>query len=134
MFYILCIILISLKTFWGFNYDFSSYRLQEQFERSWLDTHSSLYEGVHTNKQTNLLYFLKISVLFCILTMVLAHVVWIIPLQRSQSRWGRRRVGWQARRKIWGHWGFVPSYFWKNVKLEEALCVEYGPTFMKGGQ
>ena len=43
--------------------------------------------------------------------MVLAHVVWIIPLQRSQSRWGRRRVGWQARRKIRGHSGFLPLTF-----------------------
>ena len=58
-------------------------------------------------------------------------VVWIIPLQRSQSRWGRRRVGWQARRKIWGHWGFVLSYFWQIIKLEGALCVVL---FLSGNQ
>ena len=127
-------LLISLNTFWRFIKYFTTcclhYSITKIAKTSWLDTHFTLYERVYTNKQT-LLYFLKISVLFCILTMVLAHVVWIIPLQRSQSRWGRRRVGWQARRKIWGHWGFVLSYFWQIFKLEGALCVVL---FLSGNQ
>ena len=93
--------------------------------------HSFILVWTRLHEQTNFILFLKISVLFCILTMVLAHVVWIIPLQRSQSRWGRRRVGWQARRKIWGHWGFVLSYFWQIIKLEGALCVVL---FLSGNQ
>ena len=121
-------LLISLNTFWRFIKYFTTcclhYSITKIAKTSWLDTHFTLYERVYTNKQT-LLYFLKISVLFCTLTMVLAHVVWIIPLQRSQSRWGRRRVGCQARRKMQGHgYSFIPLTW--QICLPLFVCTRVG--------